>query len=79
MLDWMGFPSVRNMTDGERDANDERVRLAADRVRIVSPPVRSILGFKIRIDPNLAGTGKWYLLGSDGKRHYPPGDESEGK
>ena len=39
-LDWMGFRSVRNMTDDERDANDERVRLAADRVRMVTAPWR---------------------------------------
>lgn len=68
MLDWMGFPSVRNMTDDERDANDERVRLAIAAIDLDRPIEMSEI--RTIVDPKLA-PGEWYLLDTDGKRHYP--------
>ena len=52
MLDWMGFPSVRNMSDDERDANDERVARAA-------AAISTRIAFPVIVDPALADD-EWY-------------------
>lgn len=38
--DIFGFPTIMNMVDDEDRDNEEMVQLAADRVRMVSPPER---------------------------------------